>query len=81
MLPINQIAHEFLIENGYSYKYVPAEWEDCGSPESGPDVVGHPGYDEYELDDEVIVIDAFGSAWNSTKWDGFDDIILSEHCR
>ena len=45
--PFNPVAHEALLAAGYIYEQVPADWEDVGGPESGPQVVGHQAFDQY----------------------------------
>lgn len=48
--PYNQAAHEWFVSNGFEYTHCEAEWEDIGSPGSGPQLDGHDGYDEYTVD-------------------------------
>ena len=39
-----------LLAAGYTYQFIPADWEDVGGPESGPDLQGHEDLDVYTLD-------------------------------
>ena len=68
----NQIAHEFLIANGYAFEHCEADWEDIGGPESGPQVVGHNAFNYYTATSgNDVVIDRDG-AHNVEPLDDYD---------
>lgn len=48
--------HEALLMNGYKWRFVPADYEDVGGPESGPMLTGHPDYYEYINDEEYVIV-------------------------
>jgi len=56
MQPYNQDAHANLIALGYEHKHYEADYEDVGDAESGPMLSGHPGFDEYYSDIDLIII-------------------------
>lgn len=64
-MPYNLAAHEFLIENGYSYKHEEESWEDVGDAENGPRLRGNPECDTYwdEKECEFVMIMANGKTF------------------
>ena len=57
--PYNPELHDHLIDLGFNYDPMPAEFDD-GDPENGPGTWGHPPYDQYTASDEYICIDEGG---------------------
>jgi hypothetical protein len=45
--PFNPAADEMLRALGYTRQRIEADWEDAGDAENGPDLHGHPAFDEY----------------------------------
>ncbi len=55
-------AHFHMIDLGYVHTHIEAHWEDVGNCETGPMVVGHNGFDQYESDNEVVYLSPEGKA-------------------
>jgi hypothetical protein len=58
--PFNPDAHAHLIALGYRHTQFPCTFEDDGDAESGPHLTGGPAFDEYESDDDRLIIDELG---------------------
>jgi hypothetical protein len=63
----NLDIHDHLITLGYAHTAHEADWEDVGTGETGPWVVGSPGWDEYESLEDRIIVDHRGhvAQWES----------------
>ena len=55
-------AHQHLLELGFLYREIPAEWEDTGGPENGPRISGHPGFDMYHKGDMTVYLSPDGQS-------------------
>ena len=42
---------------GFVHTHHPADWEDIGGPESGPELSGHNAYDEYSKGDTSVYVE------------------------
>ncbi len=60
--PFNPALHAFMIEQGAAHDRIEALWKDIGDAENGPDLIGHPSFDLYLLDDVEYVMDEHGCA-------------------
>lgn len=54
--PFNADIHAALLAEGFAFTPHEADFEDDGDGESGPHLTGGPAWDEYESDDERIVV-------------------------
>jgi hypothetical protein len=50
------LTEQQLMEMGFVHTYYPAEWEDVGGPENGPDLQGHDEYSVWTLGQAYIVV-------------------------
>ena len=62
MTVYNSGIHPHLLEMGFEYQHVPADWHDEGDAENGPYLVGGPAYDFYshEAWDIEIAVESNG---------------------
>jgi hypothetical protein len=68
--PFNGVAHDFLINAGYSYERNPEYVEDVGDPENGPKLDVYVAGDRYWDDTHCFVIfeDGFAEQYYSTTF-------------
>jgi hypothetical protein len=62
-MPYNQVAHDFLLEQGYTHHHEKATWEEVGDAENGPKVDGGPACDVYGDKKDYVIVDENGAAW------------------
>ena len=42
---------------GFTLRHVPADWEDVGGPENGPELVGHNEFDVFEKGNMAVYVE------------------------
>jgi len=57
----NEAFHAYMMKRGFTYVWFEADWWDCGDPESGPSLDGHPDYGVYSRGQDTYYISEDGA--------------------
>ena len=59
-MAFNPGIHEHLLAQGYEYHHNPADWQDVGDCENGPELSGGPAWDCYSNGKDYLAVDEEG---------------------